>query len=114
MSFPLDTSITAEPPKEKPPPPPLELSDDEDKAVQQNNSTTNAAHNNKKPNLGRLDSTKRIKKDIQRKRSDFLGIEGTNDDSYLECGMYIISQLKSVRFFFTSTSYLFPFVIFQS
>jgi hypothetical protein len=37
--------------------------------------------------LKRLDSTKRIRKEIWRKRSDFLGIEGSNDDSYLEPGM---------------------------
>jgi hypothetical protein len=37
--------------------------------------------------LKRLDSTKRIKKELWRKRSDFLGIEGGNDDSYLEPGM---------------------------
>jgi len=37
-------------------------------------------------NLKRVDSTKRIKKELRRKRSDFLGIEGGNDDSYLEPG----------------------------
>jgi hypothetical protein len=42
-------------------------------------------------NLKRVDSTKRIKKEIWRKRYDFLGIEGGNDDTYLEPGT--LSQL---------------------
>ncbi|KAJ1531716.1 hypothetical protein ONE63_000382 [Megalurothrips usitatus] len=79
------TSTLAEPPKEKPPPPPVELSDDEDHTAQPKNQSTGSVHIEcQKPNLGRLDSTKRIKKDIRRKRSDFLGIEGNNDDSYLD------------------------------
>jgi hypothetical protein len=47
--------------------------------------------------LKRLDSTKRIRKEMWRKRSDFLGIEGSNDDSYLEPGtcMAIIITLFS-------------------
>jgi len=45
------------------------------------------------PSLKRLDSTKRIKKEIWKKRSDFLGIEGGNDDSYLEPGTYISLSL---------------------
>lgn len=40
--------------------------------------------------LKRLDSTKRIRKEIWRKRSDFLGIEGSNDDSYLEPGTCMV------------------------
>lgn len=32
----------------------------------------------------RLNSTKRIKKEIRNKRSSFLGLEGGEDDSYLE------------------------------
>ncbi|XP_066998777.2 calponin homology domain-containing protein DDB_G0272472 isoform X2 [Anabrus simplex] len=71
LSFPLGPPTSAEPPKEKPPPPPTEASDEE-------------APLPESP-LRRLDSTKRIKKEIRRKRSDFLGIEGkTDDDSYLE------------------------------
>ncbi|XP_069698666.1 uncharacterized protein smash isoform X2 [Periplaneta americana] len=69
LAFPLGPPTSAEPPKEKPPPPPTDLSDDEVPPV---------------TSLKRLDSTKRIKKEIRRKRSDFLGIEGGNDDSYLE------------------------------
>lgn len=76
MGFPLGTRPSIEPPKEKPPPPPLELSDDE----------SNKPELPPKPSLRRLDSTKRIKKEIRKKRSDFLGIEGSNDDSYLEPG----------------------------
>ncbi|XP_021942763.1 uncharacterized protein LOC110841474 isoform X4 [Zootermopsis nevadensis] len=69
LAFPLGPPTSTEPPKEKPPPPPTELSDDEVPPV---------------TSLKRLDSTKRIKKEMWRKRSDFLGIEGGNDDSYLE------------------------------
>lgn len=36
------------------------------------------------PPLKRLNSTKRIKKEIRNKRSSFLGIEGNEDDSYLD------------------------------
>ena len=36
--------------------------------------------------LRRMDSTKRIKKQLRQKRSSFLGIEGYDDDSYLEPG----------------------------
>jgi len=70
LSFPLGPSTSTEPPKEKPPPPPPEeISDDEMLPV---------------TNLKRVDSTQRIKNELRRKRSDFLGIEGGNDDSYLE------------------------------
>ncbi|XP_039288029.1 uncharacterized protein DDB_G0284459-like isoform X6 [Nilaparvata lugens] len=67
--FPLSPSAL-EPPKEKPPPPPAELSDDDDSSTQHKPSA-----------LRRLDSTKRIKKEIRLKRSSFLGLEGGNDDS---------------------------------
>jgi hypothetical protein len=46
--------------------------------------------------LKRLDSTKRIKKELWRKRSDFLGIEGGNDDSYLEPGMCMSLMMINV------------------
>ncbi|KAL0276044.1 UNVERIFIED_CONTAM: hypothetical protein PYX00_003716 [Menopon gallinae] len=75
--FPLVSPSPIEPPKEKPPPPPLDISDDE------------APELPPKPSLRRLDSTKRIKKEIRKKRSDFLGIDGCNDDSYLEPDMYV-------------------------
>lgn len=40
-----------------------------------------------------MDSTKRIKKELWRKRSDFLGIEGGTDDSYLEPGIDTVSVI---------------------
>lgn len=36
--------------------------------------------------LRRMDSTKRIKKELRLKRSSFLGIEGFDNDSYLDPG----------------------------
>ncbi|GLH05827.1 Uncharacterized protein CG43427 [Gryllus bimaculatus] len=66
LSFPLGPPTSAEPPKEKPPPPPTELTDDEEPLPAESP-------------LRRLDSTKRIKKEIRRKRSDFLGIAGRDD-----------------------------------
>lgn len=71
--FPLSPTAL-EPPKEKPPPPPTETSDDDDDDVTEQKSSS----------LRRLDSTKRIKKEIRQKRSSFLGLEGANDDSYLD------------------------------
>ncbi|XP_073987088.1 smallish isoform X2 [Rhodnius prolixus] len=68
-----------EPPKEKPPPPPVENSDEE-----------NETKPTKKTSLWRADSTKRIKKEIRQKRSSFLGIEGSSDDSYLEPELELI------------------------
>nr|CAD7397661.1 unnamed protein product [Timema cristinae] len=66
LAFPLGPPTSAEPPKEKPPPPPTDLSDEDVPPPV--------------TSLKRLDSTKRIKKEIRKKRSDFLGIEGGNDD----------------------------------
>ena len=54
---------SAEPPKEKPPPPPTDLSDEENLPIEP---------------LKRFNSTKRIKKEIRSRRSDFLGIEGVS------------------------------------
>lgn len=76
--FPMSPMSCVEPPKEKPPPPPLDMSDEE----------TEAPELPPKSSLRRLDSTKRIKKEIRKKRSDFLGIEGTNDDAYLDPGKF--------------------------
>ncbi|XP_047102346.1 uncharacterized protein LOC124721418 isoform X3 [Schistocerca piceifrons] len=72
LTFPLGPVTAAEPPKEKPPPPPPPQSDSDDEHVQRGRG------------LQRIDSTKRIKKEIRRKRTNFLGIEGNADDSYLE------------------------------
>lgn len=63
--FLLSPPTSVEPPKEKPPPPPVEASDDENPPPEP---------------LKRLNSTRRIKKELRTRRSDFLGIEGINDD----------------------------------
>ncbi|XP_011869609.1 PREDICTED: LIM domain only protein 7 isoform X2 [Vollenhovia emeryi] len=63
--FLLGPPTSVEPPKEKPPPPPVDISDDDNPAPEP---------------LKRLNSTRRIKKELRTRRSDFLGIEGVNDD----------------------------------
>lgn len=63
LSFPMGPPTSVEPPKEKPPPPPVELSDEESQPVEP---------------LKRLNSTRRIKKELRTRRSDFLGIGGVN------------------------------------
>nr|XP_012215127.1 PREDICTED: uncharacterized protein LOC105667735 isoform X2 [Linepithema humile] len=65
QSFLLNPPTSVEPPKEKPPPPPVDISDDENPPPEP---------------LKRLNSTRRIKKELRTRRSDFLGIEGVNDD----------------------------------
>ncbi|OAD52449.1 LIM and calponin homology domains-containing protein 1, partial [Eufriesea mexicana] len=65
LAFPLGPPTSGEPPKEKPPPPPVDISDEESLPVEP---------------LKRLNSTRRIKKELRTRRSDFLGIEGVNDD----------------------------------
>ncbi|XP_033222059.1 uncharacterized protein LOC117176113 isoform X2 [Belonocnema kinseyi] len=67
LSFPMGPPTSVEPPKEKPPPPPVEFSDEESQPVEP---------------LKRLNSTRRIKKELRTRRSDFLGIGGMNDDDY--------------------------------
>ncbi|XP_020293925.1 uncharacterized protein LOC109859782 isoform X1 [Pseudomyrmex gracilis] len=66
QSFLLNPPTSVEPPKEKPPPPPVDISDDEKDPPPEP--------------LKRLNSTRRIKKELRTRRSDFLGIEGVNDD----------------------------------
>lgn len=63
ISFPLGPPTSVEPPKEKPPPPPVEVSDEENQPIEP---------------LKRLNSTRRIKKELRTRRSDFLGIEGVS------------------------------------
>ncbi|XP_044574865.1 uncharacterized protein LOC123258739 isoform X2 [Cotesia glomerata] len=63
--FPLGPPSSVEPPKEKPPPPPIDYSDDENQPTEP---------------LKRLNSTRRIKKELRTRRSDFLGLEGVGDD----------------------------------
>ncbi|XP_077261353.1 smallish isoform X1 [Temnothorax americanus] len=67
--FLLSPPTSVEPPKEKPPPPPVDVSDDENPAPEP---------------LKRLNSTRRIKKELRTRRSDFLGIEGQVNDDDLE------------------------------
>ncbi|XP_031621786.1 myb-like protein X isoform X3 [Contarinia nasturtii] len=67
-----------QPPKEKPPPPPIETNDDEEESE--------CAEEEPLPQdaMKRINSTKRIKKEIRNKRSSFLGIEGNDDESFLQ------------------------------
>ncbi|XP_032664819.1 uncharacterized protein LOC116841233 isoform X8 [Odontomachus brunneus] len=67
--FLLSPLTSVEPPKEKPPPPPVDVSDDENPPPEP---------------LKRLNSTRRIKKELRTRRSDFLGIEGQVNDDDLE------------------------------
>lgn len=74
----IGSKCVMQPPKEKPPPPPIE-------PIEPNE--INEADEEPLPQdaMKRINSTKRIKKEIRNKRSSFLGIEGTNDDeNYLE------------------------------
>lgn len=91
VGFPLSPMSCVEPPKEKPPPPPVDVSDEESEAPELPPKSA----------LRRLDSTKRIKKEIRKKRSDFLGIEGSNDEAYLDSGTF------QIKCFFLKT---FPFL----
>ncbi|XP_018377541.1 PREDICTED: mucin-17 isoform X3 [Trachymyrmex cornetzi] len=66
--FLLSPPTSVEPPKEKPPPPPVDVSDDDNPPPEP---------------LKRLNSTRRIKKELRTRRSDFLGIEGqVNDEDF--------------------------------
>ncbi|XP_037942099.1 uncharacterized protein LOC119675009 isoform X2 [Teleopsis dalmanni] len=97
-----DVGFKMEPPKEKPPPPPTEsppLFDEIDCADNTSWSLDNTyetissrlpmnglAVEHPSPPIKRMNSTKRIKKELRNKRSSFLGIEGSLDDdeTYLE------------------------------
>lgn len=85
MIFPIDQSkyLIMEPPKEKPPPPPLPLDDNDSMMIlqqqQQHHHESQTLVDN---NFKRINSTKRIKKEIRNKRSSFLGIEGQDFDDY--------------------------------
>lgn len=69
MVFPIDQSkyLIMEPPKEKPPPLPAQENADNQPEID---------------NFKRINSTKRIKKEIRNKRSSFLGIEGQELDDF--------------------------------
>lgn len=71
MVFPIDQSkyLIMEPPKEKPPPLPVQ-------------EQVNESSESQLDNFKRINSTKRIKKEIRNKRSSFLGIEGQDFDDY--------------------------------
>lgn len=76
LPVPIEIGIKAsamQPPKEKPPPPPVEQ---ECEDVEEDPLPQDA--------MKRINSTKRIKKEIRNKRSSFLGIEGNDDDNFLE------------------------------
>nr|XP_018909798.1 PREDICTED: LIM domain only protein 7 [Bemisia tabaci] len=73
--FPLENSSMLEPPKEKPPPPPVETKNEKQAPI--------------KSILRRLDSTKRIKKELHQKRSSFLGID-IDDDAYLKSDVDLV------------------------
>ncbi|KAG8199653.1 hypothetical protein JTE90_022109 [Oedothorax gibbosus] len=64
-TFDISPPTKAEPPKEKPPPPPC---------------TEEETPNQKVPSLKRVNSTKRIKKEIHKRRSNFLGIENADEN----------------------------------
>lgn len=76
--FPIEQSkyLMMEPPKEKPPPPP------DDEPLSMVLQTINGSVQNIDQNFKRINSTKRIKKEIRNKRSSFLGIEGQEFDDY--------------------------------
>lgn len=65
--FLLTPPTSVEPPKEKPPPPPVDVSDDESPPPE---------------SLKRLNSTRRIKKELRTRRSDFLGIDGVSANDF--------------------------------
>lgn len=83
--IPIALKTMMEPPKEKPPPPPADASTDDEVAA---NDTDDDDRMLLKPQeaMKRMNSTKRIKKEIRNKRTSFLGIEGVNldDDNFLE------------------------------
>ncbi|XP_049304244.1 uncharacterized protein LOC105229619 isoform X4 [Bactrocera dorsalis] len=102
----LTGSFKLEPPKEKPPPPPVESPppfDDVD-SIDNNTDTWSSdntyetissrlphvsglATDHPSPPIKRMNSTKRIKKELRNKRSSFLGIDTTNlddEETYLE------------------------------
>lgn len=95
QKYPIGSSGTPlEPPKEKPPPPPVDASDsEEDEEERDDHDDENGHHGDyeeePEPQLQdpmkRMNSTRRIKKEIRNKRTSFLGIESVADeDSYLE------------------------------
>lgn len=79
----IPAGVCLEPPKMKPPPPPIdsdsEGGDDDDEGEGEDDEES-VVDETPEENLKRMNSTKRIKKDIRNKRSSFLGIESSQDD----------------------------------
>lgn len=94
QKYPIGSSSTPlEPPKEKPPPPPVDASDSDEEEDRYDHDDENGHHGDyeEEPEpllqdpMKRMNSTRRIKKEIRNKRTSFLGIESVGDeDSYLE------------------------------
>ncbi|XP_014091093.3 serine-rich adhesin for platelets isoform X4 [Bactrocera oleae] len=101
----LTGGFKLEPPKEKPPPPPIESPPPFDDVDSVDNTDTWSSDNtyetissrlthvnglvtdHPSPPIKRMNSTKRIKKELRNKRSSFLGIDTTNlddEETYLE------------------------------
>jgi F-box protein 20 len=83
MVFPIDQSkyLNQAPPSEKPPPPP----------IPEEHSSSQA------DNFKRINSTKRIKKEIRNKRSSFLGIEGQDfDDNNVELSVVPPPNIQAI------------------
>lgn len=82
----IPAGVNLQPPKVKPPPPPIEseLDSDGDDEVDEETCDDDAENATPEENLKRMNSTKRIKKDIRIKRSSFLGIQSGQDDDELQ------------------------------
>lgn len=72
----ISAGVSLAPPKIKPPPPPVEP----EKETDVNEDVEDGVMETPEENLKRMNSTKRIKKDIRIKRSSFLGIDSAQDD----------------------------------
>lgn len=81
----IPAGVHLEPPKMKPPPPPAESEVESEEEEEEPLDDESMAEEMETPeeNLRRMNSTKRIKKDIRNKRSSFLGIESAQDDDEL-------------------------------
>lgn len=82
----IPAGVNLQPPKVKPPPPPIEseLDSDGEDEVDEETCDDDAENATPEENLKRMNSTKRIKKDIRNKRSSFLGIESGQDELELK------------------------------
>ncbi|XP_070490638.1 probable serine/threonine-protein kinase DDB_G0282963 isoform X4 [Chironomus tepperi] len=91
MIFPIDQSkyLNQMPPKEKPPPPPIPM---------QTEDMSGHDCQEQIDNFKRINSTKRIKKEIRNKRSSFLGIDGQefDDENTLKMSVAPPPNIKSI------------------